>query len=81
MVALALAAAAAFLVPALALKPTQLFTLPYVAHVVLCTLSGLFRGALDPLFFEMSTELAFVEVSLFSVIYIHFVRLLLTVFF
>ena len=61
MVVLALAAAAAFLAPALALKPTQLFTMPYPAHVVLCTLSGLFRGALDPLFFEMSTELAFVE--------------------
>ena len=61
MVTLALIAAAAFLVPALALHPTQLFTMRYYGHLALCTASGLFRGALDPLFFEMSTELAFVE--------------------
>jgi MFS family permease len=40
---------------------SQFDSLPLTSLTISGTLSGLFRGALDPLFFEMSTELAFVE--------------------
>lgn len=59
LVLLSLAGAATFTVVLLALPPLDVVHLSKTSIVLLCTLGGLFRGMLDPLFFELATEISY----------------------
>ena len=59
LVLLSLAGAATFALVLLALPPLDVIHLSKTTIVLLCTLGGLFRGMLDPLFFELATEISY----------------------
>jgi hypothetical protein len=59
LVSLSLAGAVSFGVVLLALPPLSAVSLSKTAIVLMCTLGGLFRGMLDPLFFELATEVSY----------------------
>ena len=60
MVGLCVASGAAFLALALALPPVDVYSLSFGGVLAMSSLAGLFRGGIDPLFFEVSAELSFV---------------------
>merc|ERR1740117_14207 len=60
MIMLCLISAVGFLALALALPPIDAIEFSFAGYLLMSAVGGFFRGALDPCFFELSTELAFV---------------------
>lgn len=59
LITFSIAGAVTFALVTIALPPLKLLSMSNTAIVILCTFGGLFRGMLDPLFFEYATEISY----------------------